>query len=47
MQILSAASAFPKYYYPQDVLCRALEEYWGEQTREPRADAAVAAPHRR
>jgi alkylresorcinol/alkylpyrone synthase len=31
MQILSAASAFPKYYYPQDVLCRALEEYWGEK----------------
>jgi alkylresorcinol/alkylpyrone synthase len=31
MQILSAASAFPNYYYSQDVLCRALEEYWGDK----------------
>jgi alkylresorcinol/alkylpyrone synthase len=35
MQILSAASAFPKYYYPQDVLCRALEEYWGDKLGNP------------
>jgi alkylresorcinol/alkylpyrone synthase len=35
MQILSAASAFPKYYYPQDVLCRALEEYWGDKLESP------------
>jgi alkylresorcinol/alkylpyrone synthase len=35
MQILSAASAFPKYYYSQDVLCRALEEYWGGKLENP------------
>jgi alkylresorcinol/alkylpyrone synthase len=35
MQILSAASAFPKYYYSQDVLCRALEEYWGDKIGNP------------
>jgi alkylresorcinol/alkylpyrone synthase len=35
MQILSAASAFPKYYYSQDVLCRALEEYWGDKLESP------------
>jgi alkylresorcinol/alkylpyrone synthase len=35
MQILSAASAFPKYYYSQDVLCRALEEYWGDKLENP------------
>lgn len=35
MQILSAASAFPTYYYSQDVLCRALEEYWGDKLENP------------
>src|SRR6202162_6340019 len=35
MQILSAASAFPDYYYSQDVLCRALEEYWGDKLGNP------------
>jgi len=35
MQILSAASAFPKHYYSQDVLCRALEEYWGDKLGSP------------
>ena len=35
MQILSAASAFPKYYYSQDALCRALEEYWGDKLGNP------------
>jgi alkylresorcinol/alkylpyrone synthase len=35
MQILTAASAFPKYYYSQDVLCRALEEYWGDKLQRP------------
>jgi alkylresorcinol/alkylpyrone synthase len=35
MQILSAASAFPKYYYSQEVLCRALEEYWGDKLENP------------
>lgn len=33
--ILSAASAFPKYYYSQEVLCRALEEYWGDKLESP------------
>ena len=35
MRILSAASAFPKYYYSQDVLCRALEDYWGDKLENP------------
>ena len=35
MQILSAASAFPTYYYSQEVLCRALEEYWGDKLENP------------
>jgi alkylresorcinol/alkylpyrone synthase len=35
MQILSAASAFPRYYYTQDVLCRALEGYWGDKLENP------------
>src|SRR6202162_308854 len=35
MQIISAASAFPKYYYSQDVLCRALQEYWGDKLENP------------
>jgi alkylresorcinol/alkylpyrone synthase len=35
MQILSAASAFPRNYYSQDVLCRALEEYWGDKLENP------------
>jgi alkylresorcinol/alkylpyrone synthase len=29
MRIVSAASAFPKHYYPQAVLLQALERYWG------------------
>jgi predicted naringenin-chalcone synthase len=35
MQILSAARAFPKHYYSQEVPCRALEEYWGDQLENP------------
>jgi alkylresorcinol/alkylpyrone synthase len=31
MQIISAASAFPKHYYPQPVLLKALQDYWGEK----------------
>jgi alkylresorcinol/alkylpyrone synthase len=35
MKIISAASAFPKYYYPQNVLIAALRNYWGGELRHP------------
>lgn len=35
MRIASAASAFPKYYYPQKVLLEKLQEYWGDRLRNP------------
>lgn len=35
MQIVSAASAFPKHYYPQAVLLQALEAYWGAELENP------------
>jgi len=35
MQIASAASAFPKHYYPQKVLLDALKDYWGGELRNP------------
>ena len=35
MKIASAASAFPKYYYPQKVLLEKLQEYWGDRLRNP------------
>jgi len=35
MQIASAASAFPKHYYSQKVLLEKLQEYWGDQLRNP------------
>ncbi len=35
MKIASAASAFPKNYYPQKVLLEKLQEYWGERLRNP------------
>jgi alkylresorcinol/alkylpyrone synthase len=35
MQIISAASAFPKHYYPQAVLLQALEKYWGAELENP------------
>jgi alkylresorcinol/alkylpyrone synthase len=35
MKIASAASAFPKNYYPQKVLLEKLQEYWGDQLRNP------------
>lgn len=35
MKIASAASAFPKYYYPQKLLQEKLQEYWGERLRNP------------
>jgi hypothetical protein len=31
MQIVSAASAFPKHYHSQAMLFAALEQYWGRQ----------------
>jgi alkylresorcinol/alkylpyrone synthase len=35
MQIVSAASAFPKYYYSQEMLSAALQQYWGGQLAKP------------
>jgi alkylresorcinol/alkylpyrone synthase len=35
MQIASAASAFPKYYYPQKFLLEQLQQYWGDQLKNP------------
>jgi alkylresorcinol/alkylpyrone synthase len=35
MQIVSVASAFPKYYYPQEQLLEALVEYWGDRIENP------------
>jgi alkylresorcinol/alkylpyrone synthase len=35
MQIVSAASAFPKHYYSQETLFAALQQYWGDQLEKP------------
>src|ERR1700745_3125951 len=35
MQIASAASAFPKNYYPQKFLLEQLQQYWGDQLKNP------------
>ena len=35
MQIVSAASAFPKHYYPQETLFEALQQYWGDRLPKP------------
>lgn len=35
MKIISAASAFPKHYYPQNVLTAALRTYWAGQLERP------------
>lgn len=35
MRILSAASAFPKYYYPQAMLLSALRTYWAGELERP------------
>ena len=35
MRIASAASAFPKHYYTQKVLLDRLQDYWGEQLKNP------------
>jgi alkylresorcinol/alkylpyrone synthase len=35
MKIASAASAFPKHYYSQKFLLEQLQEYWGDQLKNP------------
>src|SRR3954453_24103347 len=35
MKIVSAASAFPKYYYPQNVIVDALHQYLGDKFPNP------------
>jgi alkylresorcinol/alkylpyrone synthase len=35
MRIASAASAFPKHYYSQKVLLDRLQDYWGDQLKNP------------
>lgn len=35
MKIISAASAFPKHYYKQDVMMAALRSYWYSQLEKP------------
>ena len=35
MKIASAASAFPKHYYPQKFLMEKLQQYWGDRLRNP------------
>jgi alkylresorcinol/alkylpyrone synthase len=36
MRIAAAASAFPKYYYPQEVLLGALRQFWGDKLQDVR-----------
>jgi alkylresorcinol/alkylpyrone synthase len=35
MRIVGAASAFPQYYYTQEQLLTALQEYWGDKIENP------------
>ncbi len=35
MKIISAASAFPKHYYPQELLLTALRNYWADELDRP------------
>src|SRR5258708_17585819 len=35
MRIASANSAFPKHYYTQKVLLERLQDYWGDQLKNP------------
>ena len=35
MRIASAASAFPKHYYSQKFLLERLQEYWGDELKNP------------
>lgn len=37
MKIASAASAFPKHYYPQDVIASAATRMWNDKLENPRA----------
>lgn len=41
MRIASAASAFPKHYYPQNVLLERLREYWGDRLKNPQTLARL------
>jgi len=36
MKIAGVASAFPKHYYPQEVLLAALKQHWGERLDQPK-----------
>ncbi|MGC1452904.1 MAG: hypothetical protein WA830_22975 [Candidatus Sulfotelmatobacter sp.] len=35
MRIASAASVFPKHHYSQKFRLEKLQEYWGDQLRNP------------
>src|SRR5579863_3152804 len=35
MRIASSSSAFPKHYYTQKVLLERLQDYWGDQLKNP------------
>ena len=35
MKIISAASAFPQHYYPQELLLTALRNYWADELSRP------------
>src|ERR1700758_5529766 len=35
MKIISAASALPKHYYPQELLLTALRTYWADELPRP------------
>ncbi len=41
MKIASAASAFPKHYYSQKVLLEKIQEYWGDQLKNPQVLARL------
>src|SRR5215471_3763603 len=51
MKIASAASAFPKHYYPQQVLLEEIQRYWGDRLPNPQMlarlhrNVAVEARH--
>jgi alkylresorcinol/alkylpyrone synthase len=35
MQIVSTATAFPRHYYPQDMLLAELQQFWGDRITNP------------
>jgi alkylresorcinol/alkylpyrone synthase len=47
MRIASAASAFPKHYYTQKVLLERLQDYWGDQLKNPLLLARLAPQRNR